>query len=105
MATAFLLASWATLWHASALWPGSFEATGTRVDARSLWAFVGASLVRVQASLSLPDVFGLAVPAVEQRPWIGSLLTFALRTGLNLGFVAVVVTALQVRRDAQGFAG
>lgn len=104
-ASAFLLASWATLWHASALWPGAFEAPGGRVDARSLWAFVGASLLRVQATLSLPDVFGLAVPAVEQRPWIGSLLTFVLRTGLNLGFVAVVVTALQVRRDAQGFAG
>lgn len=104
-AVAFLLASWATLWHASALWPGSFEAPGARVDARSLWAFIGASLVRVQASLSLPDVFGFAVPAVEQRPWVGSLLTFVLRTGLNLGFVAVVVTTLQVRRDAQGFAG
>jgi hypothetical protein len=105
LASAFLLVSWATLWHASALWPGSFEGVGAEVGPRSLLGFVGASLVRVQATLSLPDVFGFAEPAVAQRPWVGSLLTFVLRTGLNLGFVAVVVTALQVRRDAQGFAG
>lgn len=105
LAAAFLLVSWATLWHAATLWPGSFDAVRAEVGRGSLLGFVAASLVRLQVFLSVPDVFRIAEPAIEQRPWIGSLLTFVLRTGLNFGFVAVALTALSIRRDRDGFAG
>lgn len=105
LALAFLLVSWLTLWNAASLWPGSFEEVRAQVGRGSLLGFIGASLVRLQVFLSVPDVFRIAEPAIEQRPWIGSLLTLTLRTGLNLGFVAVVMTALGIRRDRQGFSG
>ncbi|MFO7546457.1 MAG: hypothetical protein R6W77_13275 [Trueperaceae bacterium] len=105
LALAFLLVSWVTLWNAAILWPGSFEEVRAQVGRGSLLGFIGASLVRLQVFLSVPDVFRIAEPAIEQRPWIGSLLTLTLRTGMNLGFVAVVLTALGIRRDRQGFSG
>ena len=105
LALTFLLVSWLTLWNAATLWPGSFEEVRAQVGRGSVLGFIGASLVRLQVFLSVPDVFRIAEPAIEQRPWIGSLLTLTLRTGLNLGFVAVVMTALGIRRDRQGFSG
>ncbi len=105
LAAGFLLVSWQTLWHAGFLWPDAFDWSSGEASSRAMLGFVGASLARVQVFLSVPDVFGLAESTVEQRPWIGSLLTLVLRTGLNLGFVAVVFTALSFGRDRQGLAG
>lgn len=105
LATTFLFVSWTTLWHAASLWPSSFAGIDVDAGRWSLLGFVGASLVRVQATLSIPDVFRVAESAVEQRPFVGSLLTLLLRTGLNLGFVAVVLTSLSLRRDREGLAG
>lgn len=105
LAVSFLGAAWGTLWHATQLWPDAFAGLREGAGNRDVLAFILASVVRVQASLSLPDVFGLVEPPFEQRPWVGSALTFVLRTGLNLGFVAVVITAVQVGRDREGVTG
>lgn len=101
----FLLASWGTLWHGANLWPGAFAASGATFDRGVLLGFVAASLLHIQLFFSVPDIFGLAQPALEQRPVVGSLLTLALRTGLNLGSVAVVVTAITIQRDRWGLSG
>jgi hypothetical protein len=105
VAAAFVLASWSTLLQTAALWPATFAPVQGEIDGSSMLAFVAASMLRVQAFMSIPEVFSIAEPAIEQRPWVGSLLTLALRTGLNLGFVAVVVTGLTIRRDREGLTG
>jgi hypothetical protein len=101
----FLLASWGALWHGANLWPGAFAGSGTSFDRGGLLGFVASSLLRIQLFFSVPDIFGLAQPALEQRPVVGSLLTLALRTGLNLGSVAVVLTAITIQRDRWGLSG
>lgn len=105
LAVAFVFASWGTLSAAAAMWPATFGPEGARVDGRSVLGFIGASLLRVQLFLSVPDVFGLGEAGIEQRPFLGSALTFVLRTGLNLGTAAIVVTALSIRRDREGLSG
>lgn len=105
VAVAFVLASWGTLTAATATWPGTFGPAGVQTDARTVLGFVGSSLLRVQYTLSIPDVFHLGESGIEQRPLLGSLLTFVLRAGLDLGVAAVIVAAMSIRRDVEGFSG
>src|SRR5690606_39637133 len=105
VAVAFALVSWSTLLHTAALWPGAFASVQGSIDGGSMLRFIAASVLRVQAFMSIPEVFGIGEAAIEQRPWLGSLLTLTLRTGLNLGFVAVVLTGLTLRRDREDLRG
>ncbi len=105
VAVAFVLVAWSTLLHAAALWPDAFASVQGDIDGGSMLGFIAASVLRVQAFMSIPEVFGIGEAAIEQRPWLGSLLTLTLRTGLNLGFVAVVLTGFTLRRDREDLTG
>src|SRR5690606_9652204 len=105
LAAAFLLASWGTLSAAAFAWPGTFGPSDAQADRSAVLGFIGSSMLRIQLFLSVPEVFRLGEAGIEQRPVLGSVLTFILRTGLNLGAAAVVVTALSIRRDREGLSG
>ncbi len=105
LATGFLLASWGTLLAAGSAWPSTFAPDDAQVNARSVLGFVGSSLLRVQLFFSVPDVFQIGSAGLEAKPVLGSFLTFLLRTGLNLGAAAVVMTGLSIRRDREGLSG
>ncbi len=105
LATGFVYASWGALVAAATAWPGTFGPADVEVTGLTVLGFIGSSLLRIQLFLSIPEVFGLGEATIEQRPALGSALTFVLRSGLNLGVAAVVVAALSVRRDREGLTG
>ncbi|TVR94847.1 MAG: hypothetical protein EA416_02890 [Trueperaceae bacterium] len=80
----------------------SAAAVGQVVDARAASGFVVANLARVQVFFGAADVFAIAPLPLEQRPLAGSLVTLALRTGVNLGLVALVLTLLSVGGERLG---
>lgn len=107
----FLVAGFGLVVNVAAVAPGAFDvraggaATAAAlppVDVRSASGFVLANLARVQVLFGAADVFAFAPLPLEQRPVAGSLVTFALRTGINLGLVALVLTLLTVGGERLG---
>lgn len=107
----FLVAGFGLVVNVAAVAPGAFDvraggaattAVLPPVDVRSASGFVLANLARVQVLFGAADVFAFAPLPLEQRPVAGSLVTFALRTGINLGLVALVLTLLTVGGERLG---
>jgi hypothetical protein len=74
----------------------AFVSSAPVVGGRDIVGFLAGNLLRLQVFFSAPDIFAFGVPSLEQRPLLGSLLTLLLRTVLNVGLLAVVLTALSV---------
>ncbi len=95
LAVAFLATAWVVFGVAVATVPEVFL-TPHAPDRGEIGRFLLANVLRLQIFFSAPDLFALWLPPFEQRPFVGSALTFLVRTALNLGLVAVVLATLSV---------
>ena len=105
---AFLVAALGLVVNAAAVAPGAFEpASITPRSASDLGsgaaaAYVGANVLRVQILFGAADVFDLAPLPLTPRPLEGSVITLAVRTGINVGLVTIVLTLLSLGGDRLG---
>jgi hypothetical protein len=95
LSLAFLATAWVVFGVAVETVPEVFL-TPHPPDREEIGRFLLANLLRLQIFFSAPDLFAFWPPPFEQRPFVGSALTFLFRTALNLGLVAVVLATLSV---------
>ncbi len=77
----------------------AFVITDPTPDGTEITGFLVTNLLRLQLFFGLPDALGIWNSPLEQRPILGSALTLLFRTTLNVGSVAVLLTALSVSYD------
>lgn len=77
----------------------AFVITDPTPDGTEITGFLVTNLLRLQLFFGLPDALGIWTSPLEQRPMLGSALTLVFRTTLNVGSVAVLLTALSVSYD------
>lgn len=91
-ASLLLLTAYLVFARALVLDPASFTTAGQTAGSREVVAFLASNLLRLQVFFSVPDIFAIGTPPIEQRPFLGSLLTFLVRVALNLGVIAPLLT-------------
>ncbi|TVR52158.1 MAG: hypothetical protein EA425_05475 [Puniceicoccaceae bacterium] len=95
LSLAFLATAW-VVFGVAATTVSEIFLTSHPPDRGEIGRFLLANVLRLQIFFSAPDLFALWLPPFEQRPFVGSALTFLVRTALNLGLVAVALGALSV---------